>query len=240
MSSVVDKVRRGVAKTIQAASEGEAFDTLPDCDLLTTSNRFAIKILPPTEVKPSPSGFAPVQFVIKDKKGSRRTVYNCEMVAAQGIVVRTLRGNPVMEVRLPDSSQNSMGKILHPVGSTLYKVEYMKTHSFGQEYAILKLGEPFLNVINTPITHILGPLSGILRYFYCINSGHALEFFKLNNEKIGCLRPSYCSAAESVIINYSGEATSEQERAAILGTSILFLIVTVHPEYSAMLQRTMR
>lgn len=49
VSSVVDKVRRGVAKTIQAASEGEAFDTLPDCDMLATSNRFAIKILPSEE-----------------------------------------------------------------------------------------------------------------------------------------------------------------------------------------------
>lgn len=46
---MVDKVRRGVAKTIQAASEGEAFDTLPDCDILGTSNRFAIKILPSDE-----------------------------------------------------------------------------------------------------------------------------------------------------------------------------------------------
>lgn len=45
MSSMVDKVRRGVAKTIQAASEGEVFDTLPDCNNLGISNRFAIKIL---------------------------------------------------------------------------------------------------------------------------------------------------------------------------------------------------
>lgn len=44
------------------------------------------------------------------------------MIAAQGIVVRTLRGNTVMEIRLPDNSQNSIGKILHPAGSTLYKV----------------------------------------------------------------------------------------------------------------------
>lgn len=76
--------------------------------------------------KPSPSRFTPVRFVIKDKRGSRRTVFNCEMIAGQGIVVRTLRGYPVMEIRLPDSSQNSMGKILHPVGSTLYKVLFWR------------------------------------------------------------------------------------------------------------------
>lgn len=239
VSSVVDKVRRGVAKTIQAASEGEAFDTLPDCDMLATSNRFAIKILPSEDAKPSPSRFTPVRFVIKDKRGSRRTVFNCEMIAGQGIVVRTLRGYPVMEIRLPDNSQNSMGKILHPVGSTLYKIEYAKTHSFGQELIISKLGEPFLSIVNTPITHVLGSFSSILRYFYCINGDQALEFFKLNNEKIGCLRPSYFSTSQSVIINYSGEASTVQERAAMLGASILFLIIIVRPEYGAMLQNSL-
>lgn len=49
MSSVVDKVCRGIAKTIQTASEGEIFDTLPDCDILGTANRFTIKILPSNE-----------------------------------------------------------------------------------------------------------------------------------------------------------------------------------------------
>lgn len=73
-------------------------------------------------MKPSASGFAPIHFVIKTKKGIRQTVYSCEMIAAQGVVVKTLRGSTVMEIRLPDNSQNSMGKILHPAGSTLYKV----------------------------------------------------------------------------------------------------------------------
>lgn len=240
VSSVVDKVRRGVAKTIQAASEGEVFDMLPECDILLTSNRFSIKILPSEENKPSASGFAPVRFVIKDKKGIRRTVYNCEMLATQGIVVRTLRGNPVMEVRLPDNSQNSMGKILHPIGSTLYKIEYAKTHSFGREFVISKFGEPFINVVNTSITHIFGSFSNILRYFYCLNADQALEFFKLNNQKVGFLRPSYFSTAESLIINYSDEATTAQERAAMLGASLLFLVVAVRPEYGTMLQDTRR
>ncbi|VDM99625.1 unnamed protein product [Thelazia callipaeda] len=155
MSSMVDKVRRGVAKTIQAASEGEAFDTLPECDILATSDRFAIKILPSNENLPSGSNFTQIKFVIKDKRGIRQTVYNGEMIASQGIVVKTLRGHPVMEIRLPDNSQNSLGKILHPVGSTLYKVEHLKTHSFGQEFVISKLGEPFLNIVNTPITHVI-------------------------------------------------------------------------------------
>uniref|UniRef100_A0A915PRN3 Phospholipid scramblase n=1 Tax=Setaria digitata TaxID=48799 RepID=A0A915PRN3_9BILA len=238
---MVDRVRRGVAKTIQVASEGEAFDTLPDCDILGTSNRFSIKILPCDDVKPSASDFTPIHLVIKDKKGSRQTVFNCEMIAAQGIVVRTLRGNAVMEIRLPDNSQNSIGKILHPAGSTLYKVEQMKSHSSARKFVISKLGEPFLNIVNTPITQILGSFSNILRYFYCINADQALEFFNLNNEKIGFLRPSYFSTAESVIINYSDETVGVQvqERAAMLGASILFLIVTVRPEYGKMLQNTL-
>ncbi|KAL3985592.1 hypothetical protein ACH3XW_39230 [Acanthocheilonema viteae] len=239
MSSMVDKVRRGVAKTIQAASEGEAFDTLPDCDILGITDRFAIKILPSDDVKPSASGFAPIHLVIKAKKGSRQTVYNCEMIAAQGIIVKTLRGNTVMEIRLPDSSQNSVGKILHPAGSTLYKVEQVKSQSFGQRFVISKFGVPFLNVVNTPITQIFGSFSSILRYFYLINADQALEFFNLNNERIGFLRPSYFSTAKSIIINYSDEATAVQERAAMLGTSILFLIVAVRPEYGAMLQNTL-
>ncbi|OZC06974.1 hypothetical protein X798_06019 [Onchocerca flexuosa] len=152
MSSMVDKVRRGVAKTIQAASEGEVFDTLPDCDILGTSNRFAIKILSSDELKPSASNFTSIHLVIKDKKGNRQIAYNCEMIAAQGVVVKTLRGNTVMEIRLPDNSQNSIGKILHPAGSTLYKVEQIKSYSYGRKFMILKLGEPFLNIVNTPIT----------------------------------------------------------------------------------------
>ncbi|VDM15804.1 unnamed protein product [Wuchereria bancrofti] len=152
MASVVDKVRRGVAKTIQAASEGEAFDTLPDCDILGISNRFTIKILPSDGLKPSVSRFTPIHLVVKAKKGNRQTVYNCEMIAAQGVVVKTLQGNTVMEIRLPDNSQNSMGKILHPAGSTLYKVEQVKCQSFSQRFVISKFGEPFLNVVNTPVT----------------------------------------------------------------------------------------
>lgn len=72
--------------------------------------------------KPCTSGSTPIHLVIKAKKGGRQTIYNCEMIAAQGVLVKTLRGNTVMEIRLPDHSQNSMGKILHPAGSTLYKV----------------------------------------------------------------------------------------------------------------------
>lgn len=75
-------------------------------------------------MKPSASGFTPIQFVIKAKKGSRKTAYNCEMIAAQGIVVKTLLGNTVMQIRLPDNSHTSMGKILHPAGPTLYKVYF--------------------------------------------------------------------------------------------------------------------
>lgn len=44
MSNVVDKLRRGVAKTIQAASENEVYDSLPDCDDLLLANKFTIKI----------------------------------------------------------------------------------------------------------------------------------------------------------------------------------------------------
>ncbi|KAK6109093.1 hypothetical protein QQG55_34620 [Brugia pahangi] len=238
MSSVVDKVRRGVAKTIQAASEGEAFDTLPDCDILGISNRFTIKILPSDELKPSASRFTPIHLIVKAKKGNRQIVYNCEMIAAQGVVVKTLQGNTVMEIRLPDNSQNSMGKILHPAGSTLYKVEQVKCQSFSQRYVISKFGEPFLNVVNTPVTQIFGSFSSILRYFYLINADQALEFFNLSNEKIGFLRPSYFSTAKSLIINYSDQ-TAVQERATMLGASILFLIVAVRPEYGTMLQNTL-
>ncbi|VDK86894.1 unnamed protein product [Litomosoides sigmodontis] len=237
MSSMVNKMRRGVAKTVHV--NDEAFNTLPHCDVLGTSNRFVIKILPSDNLKPSASGFTPIQFVIKAKKGSRKTAYNCEMIAAQGIVVKTVLGKTVMQIRLPDSSQTSMGKILHPAGSTLYKVEQIKSESIGQKFVILKLGEPFLNIVNTPVMQILGSFSNVLRYFYLINADQALEFFNLKNEKIGFLRPSYFSTAKSIIINYSGEAAAVQERAAMLGASILFLIVTVRPEYGTMLQNTL-
>ncbi|VDM99886.1 unnamed protein product [Thelazia callipaeda] len=40
-------------------------------------------------------------------------------------------------------------------------------------------------------------------------------------------------------MNYSG-GTTVQERAAMLGASILFFIVTIRPEYGSMLQNTSR
>ncbi|VDM14830.1 unnamed protein product [Wuchereria bancrofti] len=95
-----------------------------------------------------------------------------------------------------------------------------------------------MNVVNTPVTQIFGSFSNVLRYFYLINADQALEFFNLSNEKIGFLRPSYFSTAESVIINYSDQ-TAVQERATMLGVSILFLIVAVRPEYGTMLQNTL-
>uniref|UniRef100_A0A0N5AKP7 Movement protein n=1 Tax=Syphacia muris TaxID=451379 RepID=A0A0N5AKP7_9BILA len=247
VSSVVDKLRRGVAKTIQAASENEAYDSLPECEDLLLADKFTVKVYELTdEISPSPSDFKPVHFEVCAKGVSGGKFFDGELVAGQGILLKTARGKVAMDIRLPDNSRSYMGKILHPAGATLYKVsqyyfqiEFNRKLGAGNEWHIVRNGQPVLNFVSTPMKEIFGVLRSLVRLFICMNGEYSLDFYKMNCDSIAFVRPSIFSKKQSIELEFKEGSTTREERAAILGSSILFLIVNIYPEYGEMLERSL-
>lgn len=241
MSTVVDKLRRGVAKTIQAASENEVYDTLPDCEDLLLANKFTVKVyeLPADASSPSASYFKPVHFEVIAKRTAGGTFFVGELVAGQGIVLKTAKGKIAMDIRLPENSRTYMGKILHPAGATLYKVELGKTMAEGSEWHVSKNGQQILNFVSTPMKEVFGILENLVRCCVCMNGEYSLDFYNLDCQSIGFVRPSLFTTNQSIELEYKEGRTTRDERAAILGASLLFLIVYVYPHYAEVLEKSL-
>jgi hypothetical protein len=135
MADILRFARRSVAKayqkTVSATGIEGLLDEIPNCFPLTQVNKLSIKLqdeeLHQTVVKAHIlSGhfeFPPITFLIRDELSEKRTVMTASLTCSRGFLV-SVDGKDVMEVAIPSKSTGSLGKIAHPSGATIFKVEF--------------------------------------------------------------------------------------------------------------------
>ena len=137
-TSFLSSVKHELAKAVQRGAEevgiGGVYEEIPDCSMLNNVSVLSIKLAQPNEREQALSRelftssdsdnrvvFPAISYLIRDERNRKQTLMTADLVCNQGFVVKCGQKG-IMELKMPNRSPNSIGKICHPFGATIYKV----------------------------------------------------------------------------------------------------------------------
>lgn len=228
MDYFVDQVKQGFAKVVQSATDSHIFNELPDCSMLSNSDKLSIKLKDPqmylffrTNYLLSRhnalinhwtrnTNFQSITFLIRNEENRKQTLMVAELQSGLGINIKTNVGKPIMTVRTPNNAGFSLGKIMHPAQATLYKVElyYVETRKIQIIKASSPVGEQYV-VIKTPSREPVMKIEKVLVSMYPLGKAVGLigtscvYWLKRNDGTIlGYIRPKLVHKSNTLVLKF--------------------------------------
>lgn len=153
------------------------------------------------------------------------------MIQGQGIVLTTNGNKSFMEVTFTEELQVTLGKIYGPNRTLLHTVEFEEREGDYDYWNIMRDGDQFIKIEVRALTKMMPCLSMLFRCCLCMKGDREITYYTQDGQKqIGRTAPGICRGGSNVILYFQPEATTE-ERLALLGTSILFVLEVLYPQY---------
>jgi hypothetical protein len=263
-SSFLSNIKHEIAKAVQRGAEevgiGGVYEDIPDCSLLNSVDVLSIKLAQPNEREQAISRsiftssdtsrvvFSPISYLIRDERHRKRTIMTADLMCNRGFVVKC-GDKCVMELKMPNRSMNSIGKICHPFGATIYKVSTKITYitfaitlqverrrpmiggtiDTATGYTVVRrnTGQPIMIV-----EKVLVSLYPIAKLFGLLNTDCVYWFKSADSTTIlGYVRPKLVLKKSTLIVKYMAASSDAdaQTRATMLGTSLLLLLADADP-----------
>ncbi|MFH4974905.1 hypothetical protein AB6A40_001614 [Gnathostoma spinigerum] len=241
--SVLGQVRQTFAKALQIASDNSMFTELPDCSLLSTVRHISIKVQHLTDIVKVTCRYVEtgdinfeINFLVRDEEMGKKCIMTATLTSGQGFTVSTTGGDHVMDVRLPNHSEEAIGKILHPSQATLYKILYGRQSGERRQYNVFKIGNQqiFLVVEKMPFS-----LYSVGKIFGLLETNCAYFFKRVDGTIIGECRPKLALSGRTISIKFGPRQSDVQSKAVVLGTTLLLLLHDVYPELKTVLQASL-
>jgi len=237
----LDKVSQGFAKAMQKV-DNQIFHDFPECSILGSTNRLSIKLKDPQlhtslilQGPPSEANFNSITFYVRNEDNRKQIVMLAQLQSGSGVVLKNSAGKPIMLIRLPNHSADSLGKLMHPSVFTLYKV--MRT-PVDQNYIIVRSSneEPVMRVERVlasfyPIGKAVGLLGSNCVYWLKSVDGTIIY---------GHIRPKLVMKSNTLVVKFMSDQQNTQLRATILGVALLLTITDVYPPLRTMLAESIQ
>uniref|UniRef100_A0A914MHX2 Uncharacterized protein n=1 Tax=Meloidogyne incognita TaxID=6306 RepID=A0A914MHX2_MELIC len=239
---LVDQITGGLAKVVQKATDAYVFQDLPECGVLTHTERLSMKLLDPQvhrcllqlpAWRPEPDRLESITFSIRDEANRKRPLMSAQLQRG-GLILKNAVGKTIMLIRLPVHSADSLGKLLHPSQATLYKL--MRCPS-GPDLKLVRASSDEAIVLRVEKVHVslqsFGKAIGVMGtdcvYWLKSPDGQTV---------LGHVRPKFAMKRNTLIVKFMSKQKDIQLRAAMLGTALLLLINEVYPQLKIILADT--
>uniref|UniRef100_A0A914XJ72 Uncharacterized protein n=1 Tax=Plectus sambesii TaxID=2011161 RepID=A0A914XJ72_9BILA len=245
MSSFFKRAQRGFAKAVQKSGVEGILTELPNCEPLCHMEVLSIR-LESDEQRDAAimehvlnQEFAPINFLIRNEKSGKRTVMNAELICNQGFRVQQQgSGQDVMMVTLPSHSSDSIGKIVHPSGATIYKVYSNGPQSYRVQRAASAVGGALPPCV-IRIEKVLVSLYPLAKMMGFIGTSCVYWFKDCDGRVLGYVRPKLVMRKNTLILKFMTDRGNAQVRGAMLGSALLFVLHEAYPELSRLLRESM-
>ncbi|VDK83268.1 unnamed protein product [Onchocerca ochengi] len=126
--SLLNQVKLNVAKAIQFSTDNNIFD-IPECAALMTTDKISIKVANDTQMIKATVDYIErhianfnIRFLIRDERRNKKTIMSANLISGHGFEVKNATGARVMDIKLSNNTVSSIGKIVHPLSTTIYKI----------------------------------------------------------------------------------------------------------------------
>ena len=137
MSELLKKAKRGLTKAAHKAATASSLETslddFPPIPAIDSCSQLSIKVVDLAEVESAirafvfgkNTAFKPIRFLIRDDVHEKASVLDARLEPQRGFVLHQLNrpADDCLVVTLPTQSPSIIGKLQHPSGATLYKVQ---------------------------------------------------------------------------------------------------------------------
>uniref|UniRef100_A0A914XFL5 Uncharacterized protein n=1 Tax=Plectus sambesii TaxID=2011161 RepID=A0A914XFL5_9BILA len=245
MSSFLERAQRGFAKAVQKSGVECLHTELPNCEPLCNMEVLSIKLDSDEQRYATlmryalSNEFGSINFLIRDEKSGKKTVMNAELISSQGFRVQHQdSGEDVMIVTLASHSSDSIGKIVHPSGATVYKVHSDGAQTYRVQRAVSAVGgapSPFVLRIEKVLVSLY-PLAKMMGF---IGASCVYRFEDCDGRVLGYVRPKLVMRKNTLILKFINGQGNAQVRGAMLGAALLFVLHEAYPEVRNLLREGM-
>ncbi|OZC05673.1 hypothetical protein X798_07353 [Onchocerca flexuosa] len=126
--SLFNQVKFNVAKALQFSTDNNIFD-IPECAALMTTDKISIRVASDTQMIKATVDYIErhlanfnIRFLIRDERRNKKTIMSANLISGHGFEVKNATGARVMDIKISNNTVSSIGKIVHPLSTTIYKV----------------------------------------------------------------------------------------------------------------------
>uniref|UniRef100_A0A915Q262 Uncharacterized protein n=1 Tax=Setaria digitata TaxID=48799 RepID=A0A915Q262_9BILA len=126
--SLFNQMKLSVAKALQFSTDGNIFE-IPECTALMTTDKISIKVASDTQIIKATVDYTEhhvanfnICFLMRDERRNKKTIMSANLISGHGFEVKNATGAHVMDIKIPNSITSSIGKIVHPLSTTIYKI----------------------------------------------------------------------------------------------------------------------
>ncbi|KAK6109431.1 hypothetical protein QQG55_35965 [Brugia pahangi] len=232
--SLFNQMKLSVAKALQFSIDGNIFE-IPECAALMTTDKISIKVANDTQIIKATVDFIEhrntnfnIRFLIRDERRNKKTIMSANLISGHGFEVKNATGARVMNIKIPNNTaSSSIGKIVHPLSTTIYKVLYnnIETNSYRFQVHHLSSDQPVINV--EKITLSVYP---VLKMIGLLETECIYRFKRMDGIELARVYPKIVLNGRTLILKYEMMQVGMQMRAVILGTSLMLVLHEVYPE----------
>ncbi|KAL3986161.1 hypothetical protein ACH3XW_41600 [Acanthocheilonema viteae] len=232
--SLFNQMKLSVAKALQFSTDGNIFE-IPDCAALLTTDKISIKVASDTQMIKAIVDYSEhhtanfnIRFLIRDERRDKKTIMSANLISGHGFEVKNATGARVMDIKIPNSTASlSIGKIVHPLSATIYKVLYdnMATNNHRFQVHHLSSDQSLINVEKISLS-----VYPILKMIGILETECVYQFKRMDGIEVARVYPKIVLNGRTLILKYETMQLGMQMRAVILGTSLMLVLHDVYPD----------
>ncbi|CAG9533919.1 unnamed protein product [Cercopithifilaria johnstoni] len=232
--SLFNQVKHSVVKALQFSTDGYIFE-IPECAELTKTDKISIKVANDTQMIKAKVDYIEhhianfnIRFLIRDERRNKKTIMSANMISGYGFEVKNATGRRIMDIKISNNTaSSSIGKIIHPLSITIYKVLYdnMETNNHRFQVHHLSSDQSVINVEKISLS-----IYPILKMIGILETECIYQFKRVDGVELARVYPKTVLNGRTLILKYKMMQLSAQMRAVILGTSLMLVLHEVYPD----------
>uniref|UniRef100_A0A1I7VZD7 START domain-containing protein n=1 Tax=Loa loa TaxID=7209 RepID=A0A1I7VZD7_LOALO len=167
-------------------------------------------------------------------------LFQFETKKCHGFEVKDATGAQIMNIKIPSNtvSSSSIGKIVHPLSTTIYKVLYDKVGTNNHRYRVHHLSSDRSIMIVDKISLSIYP---VLKMIGILETECIYQFKRMDGIELARVYPKIALNGRTLILKYETMQLDMQMRAVIMGASLMLVLHKVYPDIrNALIASTVR
>uniref|UniRef100_A0A0R3RVV2 Checkpoint protein n=1 Tax=Elaeophora elaphi TaxID=1147741 RepID=A0A0R3RVV2_9BILA len=232
--SLFNQMKLSVAKALQFSMDCNIFE-IPECATLMTTDKISIKVANDTQMIKATVDYIEhrianfnIRFLIRDERRDKKTIMSANLISGHGFEVKNATGARVMDIKVPHSTvSSSIGKIVHPLGTTIYNILYDNLETNGHRFRVhhLSSDQSVISVEKMPLS-----VYPMLKMIGIMETECVYQFKRMDGIELARVYPKIVLNGRTLILKYEMLQLGVQMRAVILGTSLILVLHEVYPD----------
>ncbi|VDP12775.1 unnamed protein product [Onchocerca flexuosa] len=237
--SLFNQVKFNVAKALQFSTDNNIFD-IPECAALMTTDKISIRVASDTQMIKATVDYNErqianfnIRFLIRDERRNKKTIMSANLISGttkllgHGFEVKNATGARVMDIKISNNTVSSIGKIVHPLSTTIYKVLQNNLDRNTQRFQVFHFSSD-QSVMN--VEKITLSMYPVLKMIGILETECVYQFKLMDGNELARVYPKIVLSSRTLILKYEIMQLDMQMRAVILGTTLMLVLHEVYPD----------